>query len=366
MLHVLLLILKIIGIVLLVILGLVLALVLLILFVPVKYKLHIRYEEDGADVTGKAGWLFDLLKVDIALVGKRVRAVICVLGRALKTIWLPPDKEPEQGDAEAESGSLAKAEAKAESGPPAIEGSAKDPQESSEGQPPQAGTEAEGQTAQAETRADGQALQAETKAEKNSSQPGDNAGKKKKGPKKSSRAKAFLEVLPQKLLNYIEKLLDLLLKLCDIPYEAFDRIDGIVDRILVKYRAVRKKIDPFLSIEADHLIRKLIGYLKYLLDGYAPRRVEGYLNFGAGEPDLTGLLTGLVYVILPSSGSDYQVEPDFYAPKLRTDTYISGHIRISRLAYVGIRVLTDKEFWRLIGRIRGKKPGKRSRKKSGA
>ena len=119
------------------------------------------------------------------------------------------------------------------------------------------------------------------------------------------------------------------------------------------------------------MMQKLMRYLKYLLSGYLPRRAEGFLEFGTGEPDQTGEITGLLYVLLPRGTKHYRIDPDFYEKKLRTDTTLYGHIRLSRAAFVALRLVIDREFWALIRMIRhkdtGRKAGKirRRRKKHG-
>ncbi|MCD8038808.1 MAG: hypothetical protein LUE96_06970 [Lachnospiraceae bacterium] len=57
MISIILTILKIIGICILVIAGLLLLLIVLILFAPVRYRARGSYDDSGADITGRAGWL---------------------------------------------------------------------------------------------------------------------------------------------------------------------------------------------------------------------------------------------------------------------------------------------------------------------
>ena len=189
------------------------------------------------------------------------------------------------------------------------------------------------------------------KKEEKPSVKGAGSGKQKKEKQLHGGPVARLMNLAAQFLN---KILDLLLQVPGLPAEVYDRIDIIQEKICKKYDLIRKKAEPFLSIEAEHMFWKGIGYLKYLIRGYAPRKITGYLHFGTGSPDLTGWLTGLVYMLLPESGTEYDVDPDFYEAVLETDTEVKGHIRAYRVAWVGLRLLFDKEFRVLFARIRGK------------
>ena len=62
MLHIIIFILKIIGILLLVILGLILLLVSSVLFVPITYKVRAERKDGVIQVRGVAGWMFSALQ----------------------------------------------------------------------------------------------------------------------------------------------------------------------------------------------------------------------------------------------------------------------------------------------------------------
>ena len=193
----------------------------------------------------------------------------------------------------------------------------------------------------------------------------DKAPENREDAESTSALRKILELLPQKALNVLEKICNLLLRLIDLPFDLYDMADDTIDRVEKKIRAIRYKVEPFLSIEADHMIRKMIGYLLYLIRGWKPRKVEGYLEFGTGQPDLTGKLTGLIYLLLPEGSDRFELRPDFYEKRLLTDVVISGRIRFYRLAVVGFRILIDREFWALLRLIRHKPPkGKKRKRKS--
>ena len=154
------------------------------------------------------------------------------------------------------------------------------------------------------------------------------------------------------------KLADLALRqIMKIPYlpaEVYDKLDRIERKIADKYDFVITKADMLLSIEAEHMLGKAARYVLYIIRGYAPKKISGYIHFGTNYPDLTGKIAGAVFVLIPEAGDEYKVDPDFYESVFETDTLICGAIRTYRMAWIGIRLLTDKEFWRLYRMIRNK------------
>ncbi len=346
MLHVLLTILKVIGIILLVLLGIILLLILLVLFVPFRYRIHVRKDQDIFEANGRLTWLLHLLRVDIIYVKKRGIAVIKVFGLKIKTLhFLGKDDEEGDSGGERSDGGPASGDTADENVRTEIE--SKDSALTEDAVDENSSAQIEAELTQDESHhPDNTAEKEDVKHEDTS-----------EGLSKTKKVHAHKEEHSDKIdkiLGLVDKLLNLVLKLLNLPYDLYDKIDIITDRISAKVEAIRKKVSPFLSIEGEHMIGKLIRYLKYLIRGYAPRKISGYLRFGAGSPDTTGKIAGLIYVLLPESGNGYSVEPDFYESKLETDTTASGHIRVSRLAWVAIRLLVDKEFWRLLAKIRGK------------
>ena len=67
MVHIILAILRIIGIILLIVLGIAAALILLVLFWPVEYQIRLRKEDQPFEAEGRAGWLFHLLSADVQI-----------------------------------------------------------------------------------------------------------------------------------------------------------------------------------------------------------------------------------------------------------------------------------------------------------
>ena len=395
--HVVLTILKIIGIILLVILAILLLLLLAVLFVPLRYRVHGRKEtKKEPEADGTMTWLLHLLRADLTYRDREGVAVIRVCGFRLKTFRFG-EKKPERGNAPQKEESFGETAEEAAPATEAAEEAAPVTEAAEEAAPvTEAAEESVSATEAAEeavpvtetqehampqieaVKDDGAVKETAAQAKKSEPEPAEEEEsgikrlfrrifKKKKEEKPSVKGADSGKQKKEKQLHggpvarlmnlaaqFLNKILDLLLQVPGLPAEVYDRIDIIQEKICKKYDLIRKKAEPFLSIEAEHMFWKGIGYLKYLIRGYAPRKITGYLHFGTGSPDLTGWLTGLVYMLLPESGTEYDVDPDFYEAVLETDTEVKGHIRAYRVAWVGLRLLFDKEFRVLFARIRGK------------
>lgn len=120
---------------------------------------------------------------------------------------------------------------------------------------------------------------------------------------------------------------------------------------------IPEKIQQLLDFVEDYHLKELFAEGKAELNDlwrhYRPRKATGYLQFGTGDPALTGELTGVLYLLLPAF-SEVQIEPDFNDPMLQTELELSGHIRACHLAATAWRLFRNKKLRRLIAKIRKK------------
>ena len=120
---------------------------------------------------------------------------------------------------------------------------------------------------------------------------------------------------------------------------------------------IPEKIQQLLDFVEDYHLKELFAEGKAELNDlwrhYRPRKATGYLQFGTGDPALTGELTGILYLLLPAF-SEVQIEPDFNDPMLQTELELSGHIRACHLAATAWRLFRNKKLRRLIAKIRKK------------
>ena len=75
--------------------------------------------------------------------------------------------------------------------------------------------------------------------------------------------------------------------------------EGIWSR-LQQAAGIPEKIQQLLDFVEDYHLKELFAEGKAELNGlwrhYRPRKATGYLQFGTGDPALTGELTGILYL----------------------------------------------------------------------
>ena len=392
MIHIGLTILKIIGIVLLVLLGILVSLILIVLFVPLRYRITVKKEEEPLSADVSVTWLLRLVRLHARYYEKKAEGRVQVLNFTLKSFSFPAghkgggkesgkavksgDDAPAvpvvSGEAEAaadrisDKGAARKTETKAAADDSPDKGAAKktETKAAAGGSPDKEAAkktetkaaaggspdkEAGGEAAKAAAGSDSYMETGRETAETVSETAGEKSGKLNSY---MDRVREILMRLPDRALGAAERAADLLLKMVNLPSDVYNRTDDTVARITKKLDAIDRKLKPFFSIEAEHVMGRMMSHLRYLWKGYRLRSIEGYVRFGTDRPDLTGRICGLIYLILPARADRYLVDPQFYETVFRTDTDIRGVIRLYRLLVVAVRLLLDKEFRILIRKIR--------------
>lgn len=309
MLHIILLILKIIGIILLVILGLLLLMLLSVLFVPIGYRLRASKKEaewKSAWVQGDVTWLFHLIKFRAEFVNGTTRIKIYFLGIPLNFLTnkykRTPSKESDLEES-TEQGKEPKTEVKSEVNSEA------------ESEPniglmskaklevvPELKTE-EKSEAKSESGVEAKrAAQSESKS-------------KKKRKEKSTEKKGF-------------------------------------SRILELFKNIKNKKDHIFEIIKGDEFKAAFGLCKSevfrILRHIRPKRWEGSLYFGMSSPDQTGYILGIIALMMPLYRDHLQVIPDFEQPRLEGKILIKGHMQVFTFLVTAFRLYRDQNIKRVI------------------
>ncbi|MCD7885254.1 MAG: DUF2953 domain-containing protein [Lachnospiraceae bacterium] len=136
-----------------------------------------------------------------------------------------------------------------------------------------------------------------------------------------------------------------------------------VEQFIRKIRLFLKKPADFLKKleslwktaqknEFSELCEELWNMLKALLKHYRVRNGSGYLQFGTGDASVTGELTGMLYLLLPATCGDIQIQPQFTDEIFRMDVQVRGHIRLIHLVRVAWSVFRNKRLRGLLRDLR--------------
>lgn len=138
--------------------------------------------------------------------------------------------------------------------------------------------------------------------------------------------------------------------------DLIDRIEDIFDRIGEKLEWADKKrrwIERFLEDPKNQkTIRLVWRQAKAMLCHILPRKAAGQVTFGFDDPATTGNVLAACSVLFAMYGTQLTVTPDFENTVIDGDLQLQGRIRIGTLAARTVRVLIDRNLWRMIKKVR--------------
>ena len=308
MLHIILLILKIIGIVVLVLLGLLLAALFLVLLVPVRYRVKGSYygtPEGEVRIT----WLMHIVSVTASF-----QDGFSLLVRLFSFPVIKPGGETEE---EAEDFMVQAMENTADKG----EEAAKEILE--EAKPPDEHPQSSDSPRESPERENGNSAVSGKTDDESGAQP----DKAEPGGKTASRFQSVLSKLKFSFTHI------------------YDKLNNIKEK--------KNEIQTWLSDEKN---RKTIGLVirqaKKLILHILPRKGKGNVTFGFGDPYTTGQVLTYLSVIYPFCHKQLEFQPVFDCDSmvLEGEGNFRGRIRLGTIVAVLMRVLLNKNFRVLLKR----------------
>lgn len=314
MLHIILLILKILGLLILGILGLIVLLAAAVLLAPAGYCLEASGKDTPESLRGrlKFHWLFHLISGEMQYEDGR-------LAWRMRAGW----KKFGSGMEEDEDVISDKTDTDATGPVPVLSEKTEEPQKSEteksglqESQPQPAQTKDPPEKARKELEQD----QAEQ------------TGKIQTDPAESGREKARKRKQKQSLYERLKKF--------------WEKIKYTFQKICDNIRALGKKKERLTSFVRNEVHKsaflKVMRELRCFLKTLRPRKAEIYTEFGFTDPALTGYALALISMIYPFVGECTEIRPDFEHRVLRGRIYVKGRIRAVHIVAFALRLLTDK------------------------
>lgn len=303
MLTTILLILKIIGLVLLGILGLILLLVLLVLLVPIRYRAEGSYYE-APDVKARVTWFLHILSVNVEY-RKELDVCVRVFGICVKRISPAAESDedvPKENTVETMAGRKTD-EVRTERKPGKSD----------------AETQSAGLSEQKKKELTDQLAEDERRMREKKSQKVDTE-QKKVGLEGKIRAKA--------------------------------------EQISDKAEEIKAKMDEILAFIKDEanqrtfrlVMRQVYGIAKHIL----PTKIKGKVKFGFEDPFKTGQILIYVSPFYSLYAKHLELIPVFEEPVMEGELRLKGRIRIGTVLEKAVRVLFDRNIWKLIKRFRNR------------
>lgn len=325
MIHILFMILKALGILLLVLLFLVLLIVYTVLFLPFCYRAQVLKEEEGfacVKASGRVSWLFGAVALTASYEEQKPEAQILLFGASLET-WKRRLKKIRRGEA-----SVSRTEENETENAPEAEKTA-------EQKAPDQKEKQQKVTAQKE--------QPEQEQEPDA-------------PKKSILERFFgrIEYLPEKLLNLVSRLLQTAFRLLELPFRLLEKLEQKIQagrRLKRKWESVKKFFRSKMFREALlHAKKEVLYFLKKA----APKKVTGTVRFGFDDPALTGETLGILGMIYGKLPKDLSVQPDFEQEILRGDVRMKGSFQAVTAAGIALRLFRDQNLRKTIRHFKHK------------
>ena len=325
LLHILLFLLKLIGIVLLVILGLILLILAIVLLTPIRYRIGAsKYQTIQAE--GKVTWLFRLIEMVFKLdtgaeEGKRLHLSFRIAWLKLYDNQKPKEKRIKQKKTR-------KTKLKPESKQSEKVIQAAKPEQS----------EAKVQPIKTEQAA-------EMKHEE----------KLIEGPKESAVEKILrlAKNAANKILSLIRGVFSLICSILGIPSKIMDGLEKL-ENFFTKLREKKEAFLAFYYEEHNHQWFAAFWHrLKKLLLKILPGADRLYLHFGFEDPATTGQVLGGLSILYPVCGEKMELYPEFNEEVLEGEVKFHGCIRLVTLVVFAAKSFLNKQFFAIVKQFKG-------------
>lgn len=325
MIHILFMILKALGILLLVLLFLVLLIVCTVLFLPFCYRAQVLKEEEGfacVKASGRVSWLFGAVALTASYEEQKPEAQILLFWASLET-WKRRLKKIRRGEASVPRTEENETE------------NALEAEKTAEQKAPDQKEKQQKVTAQKE--------QPEQEQEPDA-------------PKKSILERFFgrIEYLPEKLLNLASRLLQTAFRLLELPFRLLEKLEQKIQagrRLKRKWESVKKFFRSKMFREALlHAKKEVLYFLKKA----APKKVTGTVRFGFNDPALTGETLGILGMIYGKLPKDLSIQPDFEQEILQGDVRMKGSFQAVTAAGIALRLFRDQNLRKTIRHFKHK------------
>lgn len=336
MIHILLVILKIIGIVLLVILGLLLGILLAVLFIPVRYKAEGSYHGQLL-LSVCATWFFHILAFRAVYEGEGLVCSLKVLGFRL---WHNREKDPARDLEDGLETILGDEEQSLYEELQQDEEHYRKSQEEqahgsqSGGEQTRGGRSVEEQAHGSQLHGERAGKQDANRKESGEEEDGTGPAPVKRGPGIIGKIKGFPGRISQSIRHILEKLKFSFAKICD-------KLKGIREFVQEK--------KMWLEDEKNQASLKLLyRQTKRLLVHLWPRKGRCTVTFGFDDPYTTGQVLQAASLIYPFYHRQLFLYPVFDEKILDAEGSLKGRIRLSVILWLVLQVLFDGHTRRML------------------
>lgn len=386
MLHIIFLILKILGIVLAVLVGIILFILIVTLFVPIRYQLFGKKEEEEIFVDAKASWLLHLAYARLSFIDNKLWIRFRIAGIVVydnrrhkddtreneikdenkkegfdiqpnekdKNLYFDLEDENEKPKISENKVDILKAEVKKSDSDSEILIDIDEKDESNERIKLDTSIDSESDNNKHSVKQKIDILEYDKqKGNKANKHKNSNVKKiniknfkiniedKKISNKEKKKNKIHLKAIPIKLKHIYHRILSFFKSL----KEKVKRTKELIIQLLHKKDLIR----DFLKDQENKLgLKKVWKSIRRVLKHIAPKKIQGVVRFGTGDPCSTGQALGAMAVFYGFYGDKISIKPNFEEEVLDGELFLKGRIRLITLLIIAIKLIRDKYFIRLI------------------
>lgn len=289
MLHILLTILKVIGIILLIIVGLIILIALCILFVPIRYKADISYDKK-LSITAKATYLLHLITLTYE---REDDSGLCLRILGIKTGFLNKDKKEKNKKYDEETEMFEEMSANLN--------------HSDTGKKNEVGDNNTDSNSQADNEEETVRI-------------------------------SFIH----RIIKYIKGIIN------KIKYR-FKKFCGTIKKVCKNAKDFKDFITDERTKEAFHFVKKeSIVLLKHI----RPRKIKGYVHYGFEDPSVTGKVLGVIYMLSSGTHKNFQINADFEDKVLEGEVHFKGYVQVYVLLIIAWRLYKNENLKEVLERRR--------------
>ncbi len=364
MLHIILLILKIIGIILLAVLGLLLLVLLTVLLVPLRYRVVVEHG-DAFYLKGRAHWLLHLIHADVSHIDGVLHLKVRLFGFVLFDNLKPKDPKIKKTKVQKR-----KARTKKRSKVP--EHKTKPDEHQIAGDNRAAVKDSQQvnlQDNKTEYQADAKqesipdTLQNESKVihkleiEDNTDRESVNRDEVRKSEGISNKLQIIPELFHKagklfgKLRVLVIKLIKKLQSIRDKIKSFYNRLKDRIKGILATLTNLKRRWNLIYDFLREEINREgfhaTFHSLKRLIKHILPTKLRSEIIFGTGDPCSTGQLLGVMGILYSFYGDKIRITPDFENKRMEGRHDARGRIRMATVLIIVTKLLLNKRFKQL-------------------
>lgn len=144
-----------------------------------------------------------------------------------------------------------------------------------------------------------------------------------------------------------------------------EKIKQIIEKVKC---TIRKICDTIKNIKTEYdfykglwdkpqgkaTVKHVFNELWYLLKKIKPKKIEGDVVFGTGDPSSTGQAIGAIAALYGFVPEDLQITPDFDEKRYEGILHVKGKLRLIHVVIIAVRLIADKNVRYVIKKILSK------------